>query len=255
VAVNVPDTHSDTSSNTNRNHGEKNHDKAITAQGHRNRLLERYMKNGVEALHPHELLELLLTYSIHRRDTKQIAHILLKRYKTISAVCNASTEELRKIDGIGQKSAALLVLMRDLLTTCLKERFTRGERIGHWRDVASYLRMTFGYRTDEYVAALFLDAANRVIQTEIVAEGTVNQCALYPRKIIEHALHCHAISFIIAHNHPGGTPNPSESDWQITDRLYSAGKLLDILLVDHILVCSDTVVSLQDMVRWPGKKR
>jgi DNA repair protein RadC len=222
--------------------------------GHRSRLLERFTNNGIGALHPHEIIELLLTFTIPRRDTKPIAHALLKRFKTISAVCNAPTDELLQIDGIGKKSAALLQFVRDVLAYCLKERFERGDYITSRQDVEAYLKFMFGYRRDEYVAALFLDAAHHIVQTELVAEGTVNQCALYPRIFIEKALRYGAASMIVAHNHPGGTPLPSENDWQITERLYTAGKLLDLPLLDHILICSEKTVSLVEFPRWPGKR-
>jgi DNA repair protein RadC len=227
-----------------------------TSKGHRLRLLERYLKNGIDAFHPHEILELLLTFSIQQKDTKAPAKELLRRYKTISAVCNAPVDDLQKIKDIGSRSAALLSLMRDVLAYCLKERYERSDIIAHRNDVESYLRLFFGYRCDEFVAALYLDAANHVVQTEVIAEGTVNQCVLFPRTVIEKALRYRAASMIIAHNHPGGTPVPSEQDWQITERLFSAGKLLDIPLFDHILICSEKVVSLRDLPRWPdGKTR
>lgn len=222
--------------------------------GHRSRLRDRYRKSGIDALHPHEILELLLTYSIHRRDTKKIARTLLARFKTVSGVINAPVEALATVDGVGSGSAALFMLVRDLLAWCLKERFEQGNVISHRDDVDSYLRLYFGYRSDEYVAALFLDVANRVIQTEIIAEGTVNQCTLYPRTIFEKALRYRASSIILAHNHPGGTASASESDWSVTERMFSAGKLFDIPLLDHIIICSDTVVSLRELRRWPGTK-
>lgn len=223
--------------------------------GHRSRLLERYRNNGIDSLHPHEILELLLTFSIQRRDTKSIANALLKRFKTISAVCNASTTELMSIQGIGEKSAALLSFVRDVLAYCLKEKFEKSDFITSRQDVEAYLTFLFGYRRDEYVAALFLDSAHHIVHTEIIAEGTVNQCVVYPRTIVEKALRCGAASMIIAHNHPGGTPHPSENDWQITERLFTVGKILDVPLLDHILICSQKTVSLMEFSRWPGKSR
>ncbi|MBN1576871.1 MAG: DNA repair protein RadC [Chitinispirillaceae bacterium] len=220
--------------------------------GHHLRLRERYLKNGIDALHPHEIIELLLTYTNHRKDTKGIARRLIDRFKTVNAVCNAPVEELRTISGIGEKSAALLVLVRDLLAYCLKEQYERSPVIAHRSDVESYLRISFGYRSDEYVTALFLDTSSHIVQTEIVAEGTINQCVIFPRTIIEKALRCRAASMIIAHNHPGGTAAPSEQDWQLTERIFAAGRLLDIQLIDHILICAETTVSLRDLPRWPG---
>jgi DNA repair protein RadC len=117
--------------------------------------------------------------------------------------------------------------------------------------VENYLRINFGFRKDEYVAALFLNSANKVIETEIIATGTVNQCMLSPRMIIEKALRYGAAAIIIAHNHPGGTTTPSEQDWQITEKLFTICKMLEVPLLDHILVVSEKVVSLRELSRWP----
>ncbi len=225
-----------------------------SVNGHRARLRERYRNNGIDALHPHEILELLLTYAIPRKDTKKIARNLLVRFKTISGIINAPAESLAAVEGIGGASTELLTLVRDLFAWCLKERYKQGNVVSHRDDVEEYLRVCFGYRADEYVAALFLDVANRVLQTEIVAEGTVNQCTIYPRVIFEKALRYRASSIILAHNHPGGTAAPSESDWAVTGRISAAGTIFEIPLLDHIIICSDTVVSLRESSRWPGTK-
>jgi DNA repair protein RadC len=102
------------------------------------------------------------------------------------------------------------------------------------------------------VAVVFLDGGNRVIGAEIVAEGTVNQCAAYPRSIFEKALKNGAAAFIISHNHPGGNRQASETDWQLTRRLHEIGRLLDIPLLEHIIICQDSVVTLREQSRWPG---
>lgn len=220
-------------------------------EGHRARLLNRFVNNGLSALHDHEILELLLTFVIPRKDTKPIARELIQKFKTIGSVINAPADELVKINGIGERTASLFPLIRDIMAHCLKERFEKQEAVSHRRDVEEYLRFYFGLRRDEFVAALFLDNGNHVLRTEIVAEGTVNQCALYPRSVIEKALRCGAASIILAHNHPGGGINPSEADWQITERIFTVGKLLEIPLLDHIIICSQKVVSLREMSRWP----
>lgn len=221
--------------------------------GHRKRLLDRYIQNGLSSLHPHEILELYLTYSIPRHDTKPIARELLRRYNSINEIINAPIDELTEIKGLGSRSAALFPLIRDIIAYCLKERFEKQEAMTNMRHVEEYLKFCFGQRKDEYVVALFLDNANRVLKTKIVAEGTVNQCALYPRLIIEQALHFKATSFILAHNHPGGALKPSEPDWIITERLFTIGKLLEIPLLDHIIITKESVVSLRDFPRWPTK--
>jgi DNA repair protein RadC len=220
-------------------------------QGHRSRLLERFLNSGLKALHQHEIIELLLTFAIPRRDTKPIARILLAKYKTVSALLNAPVDELKEIDGIGERSASLFPFIKDLMAYCLKEKYENQSLISHRKDVEEYLRFHFGFRKDEYVASIFLDNANHVLQTDIIAEGTVNQCAVYPRTIIDKALRCGAASIILAHNHPGGGLNPSEADWVITERILTVGKLLDIPLLDHIIISRHKVVSLREMPRWP----
>lgn len=220
--------------------------------GHRTRLIDRFAENGIASLHQHEILELLLTFIIRQKDTKSTARALLKYYKSISAVCNAPIEELQQFEGVGKKSALLLSFVRDLLAVCLKEKFERGSVVANRHDVEVYLQFMYGYRRDEFVTAVFLDTANHILSTEVIAEGTVNQCVLYPRIIIEKALRCRAAAMLIAHNHPGGTTQPSENDWQITERLYRVGKLLDLPLIDHIIICRESVISLLDMPRWPG---
>ena len=219
-------------------------------EGHRQRLRERFRTTGIKALSDYEILELLLTFVIPRRDTKAIAKELLDRFKTVSGVLHADAEALAEVDGIGENASFFLSVIADVGAYCLAEKIERRSAISHRQDVDNYLQLQFGRRGDEYIAALYLDNANRVLGTEVVAAGTVNQCVLYPRAVVERALKFKASSLILAHNHPGGTPQPSEADWQITRRLAEIGKLLDIPLLDHVIICQDRVVSLKEMPRW-----
>ena len=220
--------------------------------GHRGRLLERFADNGIGALHLHEIAELILTYAIPRRDTKPIARELVRRFGSLSALLNASPDELVRVEGIGKRSAGLFLLLREVTAYCLKEKYERKSVIAHRRDVEEYLRFHFGGRRDEYVAALFLGNRNQVLETEIIAEGTVNQCAVFPRVIMEKALRFGAGSVILAHNHPGGGLKPSEADWVLTERLFTICKLLEIPLLDHLIISQLEVVSLKELPRWPA---
>ena len=219
--------------------------------GHRMRIIERFISSGISALHPHEVIEILLTFAIPRKDTKKPAKELLGRFRTIGGLINAPLEEIEKVEGITRRAASLFPLIKEIMGLCLREKFEKQEMISHRRDVEEYLRFYFGQRRDEYVAALFLDNANHVLKTDIISEGTVNQCAVYPRTIVERALGCKAASILIAHNHPGGSLNPSEADWLLTERIFQIGKLLELPLLDHIIISSNKVVSLRDLSRWP----
>jgi DNA repair protein RadC len=218
--------------------------------GHRSRLLERFDKHGLESLNDYEIVELLLTFVIPRRDTKPLAKQLMARFGSINGLIHADKSELEKQVIITRRAGLLFALLRDVMACCLKERCEKKNAVAHSRDVEEYLRFTFGHKRDEYVAVLFLDNGNNVITSEIVHEGTVNQCAVYPRDIIGLALKHKAARLILAHNHPGGGAVPSEADWAITERLSKIGGLIDIPLVDHVIVAGDGVVSLRDMPRW-----
>jgi DNA repair protein RadC len=220
--------------------------------GHRDRLLERFEKNGLSALSDHEKIELLLTYVIRRRDVKPAAKRLLGAFSTINGVLSASAHELMSIGGIGPSSAQLFHLFKEIMEYCLEEKYSRQSIITHRGEVEEYLRFKFGLSREEYVAALFLDSAHHVLAFETLAQGTVNQCAVYPREVVSRALRHHAAYVILAHNHPAGGKTPSEDDWAITRRLLEIGKLLDIPLLDHIIITDEATVSLRESPRWPG---
>lgn len=222
-----------------------------STRGHRARLLERFVRGGLAGFHDYEIVELLLTYAIPRKDTKPLARRLLERYKSLNGILNATPEGLQEIDGVGRRVAHLFVLLREVMSICLQERCEKQPYVSKRRDVEEYLRFHYGLQKDEFVAVVLLDNGNHVIGTELVAEGTVNQCVVYPRVIVQKAIARGASSLILVHNHPGGTTDPSEADWQITTRLRQIGKLMDLPLVDHIIISRHGSVSLREMSRWP----
>ena len=223
---------------------------AVDSAGHRERLLERFAGSGLSALHLHEIVELLLTFTIPRRDTKPFARELVRRYKTLSALINAPSEELVEVKGITRRSALLFRLVREVMAHCLKEKSAGKSIIAHRRDAEEYLRINFGSRRDEYLAAIFLGNRHEVLETEIMAEGIVNQCAVFPRRIMEKALRYGASAMIVAHNHPGGGLRPSEADWALTERLFAICKMLEIPLLDHLIISHQEVASLKELPRW-----
>lgn len=218
--------------------------------GHRNRLLERYRRAGIAAFHDYEILELLLTLLIPRKDTKGIARELLLRYGSLRALLAAPERELVTVKGLGERSVLLLKFIRDMQNHCLQEQYTRQDYIQSQSDVLEYLKFHLSHLVEEYVAGFFLDVQNRVIVTEILAQGSVNHCVVYPRKIFDRALQCGAAGILIAHNHPGGSLKASEQDWILTKKMYETGNALDISLVDHILVTDSGLMSLREQEGW-----
>ena len=222
----------------------------IKGSGHRARLLERYAQVGLAGLSDYEVLELALTFVIPRVDTKATAKRLLARYGSISATLVASQRELVEVEGIGIKSAVGLSFLGDLQGYCLKEQFTRQVYLSSQKDVEHYLSQHFSNQVQEYVVVLYLDTQNRIMTTEIIAEGSVDHCTVYPRKVFDRALQAGAAAIIIAHNHPGGSRTPSEADWDLTLNLQRAGELLSVTVLDHIIIADGATVSMRGLSRW-----
>ena len=219
-------------------------------KGHRSRIVERFSKVGIKGFHDYEILELLLTLIIPRRDTKPIARNLLKEYKSISAVLSSLPKELQQFDGIGERGATLIKFIHELESYCLNEKIIKKEFVSSQKDVTSYLKFNFSNRKTEFVEVLYLDNQNRIISTETVAEGSVDHCSIYPRNIFDRSFSVGASSIIMAHNHPGGSSAPSDADWILTHRIKSAGELLDIELLDHVIIFDSGTVSMRSMGRW-----
>lgn len=222
-----------------------------SAKGHRQRLLERYRRAGLKGLNDYEIVEMLLNLIIPRRDTKPQAKKLMAQYKNLSSILSAPERELIETGDLTERGVTVLKFIRDISSYCLQEGFHKKEYINSQKDVDEYLRFHFSHLRSEYAVAIFLDNQNRVIKNEIIAEGTVDHCTVYPRKIFDIAFQCEAAALLLAHNHPGGSHKVSPADWEITKRIYNAGKLLNIDLVDHIIVTDSKLVSLRGEPGWP----
>ena len=222
----------------------KNMDKSI--QGHRQRLRQRFAKHGFEGFHDYEVLELLLTYAIPRVDVKPIAKRLLKVFGTLAGVFDATVDELKQTEGVGEKGAVFLTLIRQAKIRYLasdlpgKSVFDRPEK------VKAHLRLLVQGRGMECFGAIFTDQQHRLIATQILFEGTVDRTAVYPRNLMKRALELDAKGMILFHNHPGGTPRASQEDIDLTTRMAEACSPLDIKILDHFLIAGKEVLSFKE---------
>ena len=204
--------------------------------GHRKRLRERFRKAGARGMHDYELLELLLTYAIPRRDVKPIAKDLIERFKGITGVMNASQEELESVEGMGPISATLIRLVKELFGLYMAERMEGRDLLASPQAVVDFARVKLAGLSHEAFMVIYLNTKNEVIEYEVVHEGTVDRAIIYPRRIIESALSHHASGLILVHNHPSGYPEPSEDDRRLTRSIYEVAHTIDIRVVDHIIV-------------------
>jgi DNA repair protein RadC len=205
--------------------------------GHRKRLRSRFLKTAGEGLEDYEILELLLSYCIPRRDTKPLAKRLLSQFGSLTGVLDASYEELKQTQGLGEISAVLIKVTRRFVELYLREKtFNKEKRLSSPTEVVHYCRASMGGLKDEQFRAIYLNSQNQVIQEVVIQEGTVDQAVVYPRKVLEYALQFKATGVIIVHNHPSGSLQPSRSDIELTRKLKNTAAEMGIRVLDHLIV-------------------
>lgn len=214
-------------------------------EGHRERLRKRYIKSGLEGFNDYEVLELLLTYSIARKDVKPIAKELIEKFGTIDEIAKSDVKSLLEVDGIGEGSAVFLKLIGDIALTLYREKIEDKDilTIKSKNSLLSYLRGEIGYSPREEFKILFLDSSNKLIASETLFYGTIDKSAIYPREIVERVIKNRAKSVIFAHNHPSGNISPSKKDIELTQYMYDSLKLLEIRLLDHIIITKNSYFS------------
>lgn len=214
--------------------------------GHRDRVKNRFLREGLDSFEQHQVLELLLFYSIPRRDTNKLAHTLIKKYGTLSAVFEADPMDLMTVPGIGKNSAVLLSLIPSLARVYFKDKWGNKPKLNSTTRAGEYLVSLFSGRLYEVFYVICLDAQNRVNHSCLVHEGTIDQAPVYPRLIVEAALRHQARSVILAHNHPGGTLEPSAADLSVTGEIAAALETISVKVLDHIIVAGDSYISFAD---------
>ncbi|MBI4063896.1 MAG: DNA repair protein RadC [Elusimicrobia bacterium] len=204
--------------------------------GHRQRLRQRFLETGTKGFQDYELLELMLTYVIPQRDLKPLAKELIVRFGSLKKVLDASYVELTGVKGIGSKAATMLVSLRSLMERYFEEKAKESELLNSPEAVVAYCRASLEGEKNEVFQVLYLSARNRLIKSERLSEGTIDQAAVYPRRVLEGAFAAKAVNLIFVHNHPSGDPSPSEEDKRLTQTLAQAAALVGISVHDHIIV-------------------
>ena len=212
--------------------------------GHRQRMKERFLKEGLDSFSEVQVLEMLLFYCIPRQDTNPLAHMLLERFGSLAAVLEASPDELRKVPGIGESAAIFLPLVLETGRYYMISRQENQVILTNVEQCGRYMIPYFHGRRNETVFLLCLDAKCKVICCKEVGEGSVNSASVPIRRIVEMALGANATSVVLAHNHPSGIAVPSGDDVQTTRRLAMALSAVEIQLVDHIVVADEDFVSM-----------
>ena len=213
--------------------------------GHRERLRERMLRGGAEALADYEVLEYLLFAAIRQGDTKPLAKALIARFGSLAGVLNADPAALQRVKGLGRTSAAALKAVAIASRRMTRSAVADKPVLGSWQALIDYLTTDMAHLTVERVRVLYLDARNRLIDDHHASEGSIDEAAIHPREVIRKAMDVGASALILVHNHPSGNPEPSRADIQITQRIAEAGRLLGVTVHDHVIIGREGHVSLR----------
>jgi DNA repair protein RadC len=213
--------------------------------GHRARLRARLLSGGAEALGDHEVIEYLLMTAIPRKDVKPLAKSLLTRFGGLAGVFNADPAALANHPGMGETSAAALKIVALGARRLARAELSEQPILASWQALIDYLTIDMAHLKHERVRVLYLDTRNRLILDHLETEGGLDEAAIHPRTVVKRALDLGAAALILVHNHPSGSPEPSRADIQLTNRIAEAGRLLGIVVHDHVIVGRQGHVSLR----------
>jgi DNA repair protein RadC len=204
--------------------------------GHRQRLRDRFLATGGDGMPDYELLEMLLTQAIPRRDVKPLAKDLLARFGSFAGVIAADPERLLAVSGMGESAVAALKVVRAAAVRLLQQETMGRDVIGSWDKLVDYCRAAMAHETVEQLRLLFLDRKNALIADEVQQRGTVDHTPVYVREVVKRALELGASALIIVHTHPSGDPTPSRGDIEMTQQVKDALDKIGIALHDHVVI-------------------
>lgn len=200
-------------------------------------------ENGLK---PGEALESLLSYAVRQDEVRGAASGLMKRFKGMRGVLDASAEELAGSGHLSESGAVLLKLVKETAALYLKERMMGVDAVLHKKAVLDYLTLTLSGERIEKFIAIYLNHRNEVLSVEVLHEGTINQTVVYPRKAIERAFAHQAAAVVFVHNHPSGDSTPSGMDRQLARTLENAASAVDLKVLDHIVIGKNSYFSARE---------
>jgi len=216
-------------------------------QGHRSRLRQRFQQSGFKGFNEHEIIELLLTLCIPRKDVKQPAKQLLDEFKSLHGILNASAEELSQIKGIGNVAPVALQIIREAASLYLFQSAEKGPLLNSSEKLELFWQARLKYLSFEVFEVAYLDSRYRLLSNgvERLQTGTINHTVVYPRKVLESALRRSAYAIVLAHNHPSGKAVPSNHDIKLTRVLLNATSFLNIEILDHLIIADKEIFSFR----------
>lgn len=223
----------------------------MNEHGHYARLRKRFLDGGLEGFLDYEVIELLLKLADNRRDQKNTAKNLIKKFKSLKGVLEAHPDELKKEFGVGPANVFGIKMIQAVSRRYLKDQIINADYVKSSNDVMDYLRHRLRDKSRESFLLVLLNGQNRIISIEKLFTGSITTSVVYPREVIKFILQKDAAAVIFVHNHPSGNPQPSMDDKSITNKLISACKTIDVIVHDHIIIAGNQITSFADKGLMP----
>ena len=217
-------------------------------EGHRQRVKEIFLKNGLDSFEDHRVLEILLYYAIPKKDTNETAHLLLNTFGSLDKVFEAEYADLTKVKGIGENAASLIKFFQMLSKRYVYSTFVQDGkiRLNEAKKLKNYCKALFKGEKKEIVYAIALDSDLYLIEKMKLNTGEPNRVDVPFRTLTEFAIKCNCTRMVLAHNHPNGSMIASRNDVEATVDIAEQLESVDVELVDHIVVGRDGVVSIRE---------
>jgi len=204
---------------------------------------ERFINGGLENFEEHQVLELLLFYAYPRSDTNEIAHKILNRFGTLTALLEADPRKVSESCDVSINVAVLIALILPISRKYSDDKRQRGQTIDSVTKAVEYIKGFYTGRVDECSYMTLLDIKQRLINSVLISKGDFSEVSFDPRLIVSEAIHARACSVILSHNHPSGDPRPSSADREATKSALGVLKPLEIDLLDHIIIAGEDFYS------------
>lgn len=207
---------------------------------------ERLLRQGAKSLSNQELIAILLGTGTKHESVLAVANRVLLTFEKLHNLKFATLEEMTEIKGIGEAKAVLLLAAIELGRRLASKEGEQRYTIRSPEDAANFLMQDMTSLQQEHFVVLFLNVKNQILHKKTIFVGSLNASIVHPREIFREAVKRSAASIICAHNHPSGVPTPSTEDIDVTTRLYEAGKIVGVDLLDHVIIGDHQFISMKE---------
>ena len=219
--------------------------------GHRQRMREQFLKSdGFGNMPDHNVLEMLLFYSISRADTNELAHRLIDTFGSLNGVFDAPYSALKEVKGVGEQTAVLIKLIPSLIKRYLEGSVADKKHIYSTDDAVEYLRPKFSTLRNEELVMVCMNNSGKILKSSVISKGGSDFAEVDTRRIVQEVFSCNASQVIIAHNHPGGICAPSAADVNITSSISHLLRSINARLANHIIITDTDYFSFASVPKF-----